>query len=63
MNEFKGESAIVNKFTNEMMSDLYVFNSRMLNRIFRDIDGNGIVTINSEIFLTNTIMREKFLHP
>ena len=63
MNEFKGESVIVNKFTNEMMSNLYVFSSRMLNRIFRDIDGTGIVTINGEMFLMNTIIREKFLHP
>ena len=48
MNEFKGKSAIVNKFRNEMMSDLYVFRSRMLNKIFRDIDGTGIVIINGE---------------
>jgi len=60
MNEFKGESAIVNKFMNEMMSDLYMFSSRILNRIFRDIDSTGIVTINGEMFLTNTIIRRSF---
>ena len=48
---------------NEVMSDLNVFGPRVLNRIFRDIDGTSIVTIDSKIFLTNTIIKKKFLHP
>ena len=59
MNEFKGESVIVNKFTNEMMSNLYVFSLRMLNRILRDVNGTGIVTINGKMLLTNTVIKEE----
>ena len=62
MNEFKGESVIVNKFTNEMMSNLYVFSSRMLNRVLRDVNGSGIFTVDSEMLLTNTVIMEEFLH-
>ena len=35
----------------------------MLNRILRDVNGIGIVTIDGKIFLTNTIIKEEFLHP
>ena len=40
-----------------------MFGSRMLNRILRDVDGTGIVTIDGEMLLTNTIIMEEFLHP
>ena len=63
MNEFKGESTIFNQLMNELMSDLNVFSSRMLNMIFRDVDGIGIVTIYSEMLLTNTLIKKEFLHP
>ena len=63
VDELKSESTIFDKLPNEVMSNLYVFGSRMLNRIFRDIDGTGIVTVNSEMLLTNTIIMEEFLHP
>ena len=63
VNELKSESTIFDKLPNEMMSNLYVFGSRMLNRILRDINGTGIVTIDGEMFLTNTIIMEEFLHP
>ena len=63
VNKLKSESTIFNKLPNEVMSNLYVFGSRMLNRIFRDINGTVIVTIDSEMFLTNTIIMEVFLHP
>ena len=45
------------------MSNLYVFSSRMLNRILKDVDGTGIVTIDGEMLLTNTIIMEEFFHP
>ena len=45
------------------MWDLNVFHSRMLNRIFWDINGIGIFTIYSEMFLTNTISKKKYLYP
>ena len=35
----------------------------MLNRILRDFDGDGIVTIDGKMFLMNDIIKEKFLHP
>ena len=63
VNELKSRSTIFDKLPNEVMSNLYVFSSRMLNRIFRDFDGTGIVTIDGKMFLTNTITKEKFLHP
>ena len=62
VNKLKSESTIFNKLSNEVMSNLYVFSSRMLNRILRDVDGTGIVTIDGKMFLTNTIIKEKFLH-
>ena len=63
MNKLKSKNTIFNKLPNEVMSNLYVFGLRMLNRIFRDIDGTGIVTIDGEMLLTNTIIMEEFLHP
>ena len=63
VNKLKCESTIFDKLPNDVMSNLYVFGSRMLNRILRDVNGTGIVTIDSEVFLTNTIIMEKFLHP
>ena len=63
MNELKSESTIFDKLPNEVMSNLYVFGSRMLNRILRDVNGTGIVTIDSKMFLINTIIMEEFLHP
>ena len=61
VNELKSQSTIFDKLPNEVMLNLYVFSSRMLNRILRDVYGTGIVTIDSKIFLTNTIIKE-FLH-
>ena len=63
MNEFKNESTIFNQLTNEVMLDLNVFSPRVLNRIFRDVDGTDIVTIYSEMLLIDTIVKKKFLHP
>ena len=63
VNKLKSENTIFDKLPNEVMSNLYVFGSRMLNRILRDVDGTGIVTINGEMLLTNTIIMEEFLHP
>ena len=63
VNKLKSESTIFDELPNEVMSNLYVFGSRMLNRILRDVNGTGIVTIDSEMFLTNTIIMEEFLHP
>ena len=63
VNELKSESTIFDKLLNEVMSNLYVFSSRMLNKILRDVNGTDIVTIDGKIFLTNTIIKEKFLHP
>ena len=48
---------------NEVMSNLNMFSPRMLNMIFRDVDGTGIVTIYIEMLLTNIIIKKKFLHP
>ena len=62
MKKLNTESTIFDKLPNEVTSNLYVFGSRMLNRILRDVNGTGIVTIDSEMFLTNTIIMEEFLH-
>ena len=63
VSELKSESTIFDKLSNEMMSNLYVFGSRILNQIFRDVDGTSIVTVDSKMLLTNTIVMEEFLHP
>ena len=63
VNKLKSESTIFDKLPNEVMSNLYVFGSRMLNLILRDINGIGIVTIDSKMLLTNTVIMEEFLHP
>ena len=63
VNELKSESTIFDKLPNEVMLNLNVFGSRMLNRIPRDVDGTGIVTIDGKMLLTNTIIMEEFLHP
>ena len=63
VNKLKSESTIFDKLPNEVMSNLYVFGSRMLNRILKDVNGIGIITIDSKMLLTNTIIMEEFLHP
>ena len=63
VNKLKSKSTIFNKFPNEVMSNLYVFSSRMLNQILRDVDSTGIVTVNGKMLLTNTVIMEEFLHP
>ena len=63
MNELKSQSTIFDKLPNEVVSNLYMFCLRMLNRILRDVNGIGIVTIDGKIFLTNTIIKEEFLRP
>ena len=63
VNKLKSKSTIFDKLPNKVMSNLYVFSSRMLNWNLRDVDGTGIVTVNSKMLLTNTIIMEEFLHP
>ena len=63
VNKLKSKSTIFNKLSNEVMSNLYVFSSRMLNQILRDVDGTDIVTVDGKMLLTNTIIMEEFLHP
>ena len=60
VNELKSESIIFDKLPNEVMSNLYVFSSRILNGILRDVDDTGIVTIYGKMFLMNTIIKEEF---
>ena len=63
VNKLKSKSTIFDELPNEVMSNLYVFSSRMLNKILREVNDTGIVTIDGKMFLTNTITKEKFLHP
>ena len=63
VNKLKSESTIFDKLPNKVMSNLYVFGSRMLNRILRNVNGTSIVIVDSEMLLSNTIIMEKFLHP
>ena len=62
VNKLNSESTIFYKLPNEVMSNFYAFGSRMLNQILSDVNGTGIVTIDSEMLLTNTINMEEFLH-
>ena len=63
VNKLKSESTIFDKLPNEVISNLYVFSSRMLNRILRDVDDTNIIIVDGKIFLTNMIIMEEFLHP
>ena len=63
MNEFKSKRTIFDKLPNKVILNLYMFGSKMLNWVLRDVDGTGIITVDSEMFLTNTVIMEKFLHP
>ena len=63
VNKLKSENTIFDKLPKEVMSNLYVFGLRMLNQILRYVDGIGIVTIDGEMLLKNTIIMEEFLHP
>ena len=63
VNKLKSKNTIFDKLSNEVMANLYVFSSKMLNRILRDVDGNGIITVDGNMLLTNTIIMEEFLHP
>ena len=58
VNKLKSENTIFDKLPNEVMSNLYVFGSRMLNQILRNVDGNGIFKIDGEMLLKNTIIME-----
>ena len=60
--KLKSESTIFDKLPNKVKLNLYVFGSRMLNWIVRDINDTGIVTIDCKMLLTNTIIMEEFLH-
>ena len=63
VNELKSKSTIFDKLQNEVMLNLYVFSLRMLNWVLRDVDGTSIVIVYSEMLLTNSVIKEKFLHP
>ena len=63
VNELKSKCTIFNKLTNKVMLNLFVFSSRMLNRIFRDIDGTSIVIINSETEFCFLLIQETRLLP
>ena len=63
MNKLKSKSTIFDKLPNEVMSNLYVFSSRMLNQILRDVDDTNIIIVDGKMFLTNMIIMEEFLHP
>ena len=62
VDKLKSKSTIFDKLPNEVMSNLYVFSSRMLNRILKDVDDTGIVTLDGKMLLKNTIIIEEFLH-
>ena len=63
VNALKSKSTIFNKLPNKVMSNLYLFSSRMLNQILRDVDGTSIVIVDGKMLLTNTVIKEEFLHP
>ena len=63
VNKLKSKSIIFDKLPNEVISNLYVFSSRMLYRILRDVYGTSIVVVDGKMLLMNTIIMEEFLHP
>ena len=63
VNELKSKSTIFDKLLKEVMSNLYVFSSRILNQILRDVDGTGIVAVDGKTLLTNIIIMMESFHP
>ena len=63
VNELKSESVIFNQSANEVVSDVNMFSLGVLDGIFGDFNGIGLVTVYGEMFLTNTIIKKEFLHP
>jgi hypothetical protein len=48
---------------NEVMSDVYVLGTRVLNWILENIDGTCVVTVDGHGVLSESIVTQKFLHP
>ena len=62
VNKLKSKSTIFDKLPNEVISNLYVFSTRILNQILKDVNGTDIVKVDGKMLLTNTIIMEEFLH-
>ena len=45
-----------------MMTDVYVFSSRMKNKIFGDVNGTRVVTMDTHSTLFNTIITKHLFH-
>ena len=56
MNELKSKSTMFDKLLNEVMLNLYVFSSRLLNWILRDVYNTGIVAVDGKMLLTNIVI-------
>jgi len=51
------------KITDEMMLDVYMLDTRMLNKILGNINCTCVVIVDGHGFISETIVKEKFLHP
>ena len=47
-NELKFYFMTFYMISNEMISDLYMFSSKMMNRIFTKTDGTSVITMNGD---------------
>ena len=63
MDILKSHNLSFNKITNKVISNLYVFSLKVLNRILRNIDSTRIITINNHGVLSYPIITQKFFHP
>ena len=59
----KCHSLSFNKILNKVISNLYVFSLRVLNRVLRDINSTRIITINNHGVLCYPIINLKLFHP
>ena len=59
----KSHNLSFNKIPNKVISNLYEFSLRVLNRVLWDINSTRIITIDNHGVLCYPIITQKFFHP
>ena len=60
---FKSHILSFNQIPNKVISNLYVFSPRVVNRVLRDIDSTRIITIDNHGVLWYSIITQKLFYP
>ena len=62
-NILKSHNLSFNKISNEVISNLYVFSFRVLNRVLKGVNSTKIILINNHGILWYPIITQKLFHP